>query len=389
MRRPRLRLPQRYVGDDAPEHSESQPAGHLLHRPESPSPGLPSDRLHQILDERIGVLDVVTRVRIVLWSHARYPAGIARLANTDLDVFPLCLGGNVFGWSIDEERSFAVLDAYVAGGGNFIDTADSYGRRGPGGAGESERIIGRWIAARGNREQLVIATKVGMSPDLRGLSRATIRRGIDGSLQRLGIDAVDLYYAHQDDPDTPLAETLGAFAELIGEGKIRHAAASNYSAARLEEAVSVGQGAGMASYVALQPHYNLLERGEYEGELADVCERNGLACIPYFGLARGFLSGKYRRDGAGVESPRAAGVRESYFNDRGFAVLDALDQIAAAHNSSDAAVALAWLRVQPTVLAPIASATSPAQLTELLASTRLELSDQELALLAARSAPAA
>jgi aryl-alcohol dehydrogenase-like predicted oxidoreductase len=322
-------------------------------------------------------------------GECRYPDPIARLADTDLDVFPLCLGGNVFGWSIDEERSFAVLDAYVAGGGNFIDTADSYGRRGPGGAGESERIIGRWIAARGNREQLVIATKVGMSPELRGLSRATIARGIDSSLWRLGVDTVDLYYAHQDDPDTPLEETLGAFAELIGEGKIRHAAASNYSAARLEEAMSIGQGAGMASYVALQPHYNLLERGEYEGQLAGVCERNGLACIPYFGLARGFLSGKYRRDGAGVESPRAAGVRESYFNDRGFAVLDALDQIAAAHDSSDAAVALAWLRVQPTVLAPIASATAPAQLTELLASTRLELSDQELALLAAPSAPAA
>jgi aryl-alcohol dehydrogenase-like predicted oxidoreductase len=319
--------------------------------------------------------------------ECRYPDPIARLADTDLDVFPLCLGGNVFGWSIDEERSFAVLDAYVAGGGNFIDTADSYGRRGPGGAGESERIIGRWIAARGNREQLVIATKVGMSADPRGLSRATIRRGVDASLERLGIDTIDVYYAHQDDPDTPLAETLGAFGELIGEGKIRHAAASNYSAARLEEAVSVGQGAGMASYVALQPHYNLLEREQYEGELAGVCARHGLACIPYFGLARGFLSGKYRRDGAGVESPRAAGVRESYFNDRGFAVLDGLDQIAAAHDSSDAAVALAWLRMQPTVLAPIASATSTGQLTELLASAEIELSEQELALLNTRSAP--
>ena len=202
-------------------------------------------------------------------SHCRfgYPHPIARLADTDLDVFPLCLGGNVFGWSIDEEQSFAVLDAYAAGGGNFIDTADVYGRRGSGGAGGSERIIGRWIAARGNREQLVIATKVGMSADVHGLSRATIRRGIDGSLQRLGIDTVDLYYAHQDDPDTPLAETLGAFGELIGEGKIRHAAASNYSAARLQEAVGIGQGAGMGSYVALQPHYNLLERDEYEGEL--------------------------------------------------------------------------------------------------------------------------
>jgi aryl-alcohol dehydrogenase (NADP+) len=294
----------------------------------------------------------------------------------------------VFGWSIDEERSFAVLDAYAAGGGNFIDTADSYGRRGPGGAGESERIIGRWIAARGNRDKLVVATKVGMAPDVHGLSRATIRRGIEGSLERLGIDTVDLYYAHRDDPETPLEETLGAFGELIGEGKIRHAGASNYSAARLEQAMSVGEGGGMASYVALQPHYNLLERGEYEGELAGVCERHGLACIPYFGLARGFLTGKYRRDGADVESPRAAGVRESYFNERGFAVLDALDQIAAVHDSSDAAVALAWLRVQPTVLAPIASATSTGQLTELLASAELELSDQELALLSARSEPA-
>ncbi len=294
----------------------------------------------------------------------------------------------MFGWSIDEQRSFEVLDAYVAGGGNFIDTADVYGRRGSGGTGESERIIGRWIAARGNREQLVIATKVGMSPHVHGLSRATIRRGIEGSRQRLGIDAVDLYYAHQDDPDTPLQETLGAFGELVGEGMIRYAAASNYSAARLQEAVSIGEGAGMASYVALQPHYNLLERSEYEGELAGVCKRNGLACIPYFGLARGFLTGKYRRDGVEVDSPRAAGVRESYFNERGFATLDALDAIAAAHGTSDAAVALAWLRVQPTVLAPIASATSPAQLTELLASAALGLSDRELERLSAASSPA-
>jgi aryl-alcohol dehydrogenase-like predicted oxidoreductase len=291
----------------------------------------------------------------------------------------------VFGWSIDEQRAFAVLDAYAQAGGNFIDTADSYGRRGPGGAGESERIIGRWIAARGNREQLVIATKIGMSPELRGLSRATIRRGIEGSLERLGIDAVDLYYAHKDDLDTPLEETLGAFGELIEEGKIRHAAASNYSAERLQEAVRVGARAGIASYVALQPHYNLLERSEYEGELASVCERAGLACIPYFGLARGFLSGKYRREGQEIDSPRAAGVRESYFNERGFAVLDALDQIAAAHDAPVAAVALAWLLAQPTVLAPIASATSPEQLTELLACVELELSSVELEQLSSAS----
>jgi len=292
----------------------------------------------------------------------------------------------VFGWSIDEERSFAVLDAYVEGGGNFIDTADVYGRRGSNGMGESERIIGRWIASRGNREELVIATKVGLSPDLHGLSRETIRRGIDGSLGRLGVERVDLYYAHRDDPDTPLQETLGAFGELIDEGKIAHAAASNYSAARLREALRIGAGAGMASYVALQPHYNLVERDEYEGELEEACERGGLACMPYFGLARGFLTGKYRRDGAEVDSPRAGGVRESYFNERDFAVLDALDEIAAAHDAPIAAVSLAWLLAQPTVLAPIASATSSEQLAELLVSAELELSSAELERLSLLSA---
>jgi aryl-alcohol dehydrogenase-like predicted oxidoreductase len=301
-------------------------------------------------------------------------------------VFQLCLGGNVFGWSIDEQRSFEVLDSYVAAGGNFIDTANSYGRRGPGGAGESERIIGRWMAARGNREQLVIATKVGMSAELPGLSRATIRRGIEGSLERLGIETVDLYYAHRDDPDTPLQETLGAFSQLIDEGRIRYAAASNYSAERLEEALRVGQEAGMASYVALQPHYNLMERREYEAELRPVCERHGLACMPYFALARGFLTGKYRRDGPEIESARAAGVRAAYLNERGFAVVDALQEIAAAHDTYVAAVALAWLLAQPTVLAPIASATSTAQLAESVACVELQLTAAELERLDAASA---
>ena len=292
----------------------------------------------------------------------------------------------MFGWTIGEERSFAVLDAYFQAGGNFIDTADSYGRRGPGGPGESERIIGRWIASRGNRDELVIATKVGMAPDLQGLSKSTIRRGVEGSLERLGLDCIDLYYAHRDDPDTPLQETLGEFAALIGEGKIRHAGASNYSAPRLQEALSVGAEPGMTSYVALQPHYNLLERGEYEGDLAAVCERDGLACIPYFGLARGFLTGKYRRGGNEVDSPRAAGVRERYLNDRGFAVLDALDEVAAAHDTTVAAVSLAWLTAQPTVLAPIASATSTEQLHELLPSAELEPTVEELARLGTVSA---
>jgi aryl-alcohol dehydrogenase (NADP+) len=303
-------------------------------------------------------------------------------------VFPICLGGNVFGWTIDEHASFAVLDAYFAAGGNFIDTADTYGRRGAGGAGTSERIIGRWIAARGNREQLVIATKVGMSPELRGLSAATIARGIDGSLERLGIERVDLYYAHQDDLATPLAETLGAFAELIAAGKIRYAAASNYSAKRLAEALAIGGREGETSYVALQPHYNLMERAAYEGELAEVCEREGLGCVPYFALARGFLTGKYRRDGPEIDSPRATGIHDAYLNERGFAVLDALDEVAARTGAHVATVALAWLRARPTVIAPIASATSIEQLAPLVAAAELELSAEQVALLDAASAQA-
>ncbi len=277
-----------------------------------------------------------------------------------------------------------MLDAYAQAGGNFIDTADIYGRRGQG-MGSSEQIIGRWIAARGNREQLVIATKVGMSPERPGLSSEAITRGVEDSLQRLGIEQIDLYYAHEDDPRTPLEETLGAFHELIDAGKIRYAAASNYSAERLRQALELGERENMARYMALQPHYNLLER-DYETELAPLCEQYGLACIPYFGLARGFLSGKYRRGGEEIASPRAQDVRESYCNDRGFAVLAALDEIAAAHHNAVAAVALVWLAAQPTVLAPIASATSPEQLHELLAASEIELSSAEIARLSAASA---
>ncbi len=302
-----------------------------------------------------------------------------------MDVFELCLGGNVFGWTIDERRSFEVLDSYVAAGGNFIDTADSYGRRGSGGAGESERIIGRWMAERGNRDELVIATKVGISPERPGLAAANVRAAAEESLKRLGTDRIDVYYAHRDDPETPLEETLTAFGELIEDGLVRHAAASNYDARRLEQALELGERAGMASFVALQPEYNLLER-DYEREQLGVCERHGLACVPYFALARGFLSGKYRRGGASIESERAEGVRQRYANERGFRVLDALDAIAAAHEVAVATVSLAWLRAQPTVLAPIASATSSEQLAELTASVALELSAQELAALDAASA---
>jgi aryl-alcohol dehydrogenase-like predicted oxidoreductase len=311
------------------------------------------------------------------WGLVATLGRIARLGNTELDVYGLCLGGNVFGWTIDEQRSFEVLDAYVQAGGNFIDTADSYGRRGPGGPGESERIIGRWMAARGNRDHLVIATKVGMSPDLKGLSADNVRTGAEASLKRLGIERIDLYYAHEDDLQTPLQETLTAFGELIEDGLIGYAAASNYSAERLRDALELARREGTAEFVALQPHYNLMER-EYEQELAPLCEAEGLACLPYFALARGFLSGKYRPGGEQVQSPRAGGVQESYANERGFAVLDALDRIARAHEVAVASVSLAWLRAKPTVLAPIASATSPEQVAELIASAELELSGEEL-----------
>src|SRR5947209_5498887 len=218
-----------------------------------------------------------------------------RIPQTDLDVFALCLGGNVFGWTADEPQSFAVLDAYAAAGGNFIDTADVYSAWVPGHAGgESETIIGRWMAARGTRNRMIIATKVGMKPGLKGLSPASIRTAANGSLQRLGVDRIDLYYAHADDPDTPLVDSLRAFDALVQDGKVRYIAASNYTAPRLAEALAISRREGLARYIGLQPHYNLVNRDDYEGQLRDVCVREGLACFPYYALAKGFLSGKYR-----------------------------------------------------------------------------------------------
>jgi aryl-alcohol dehydrogenase-like predicted oxidoreductase len=300
------------------------------------------------------------------------------IGRTDLAVFPLCLGSNIFGWTIDEPQSFAVLDAYAAAGGNFIDTADSYsawvaGNRG----GEAETIIGDWMAARGNRDQMVIATKVGKMPGLTGLAPSTIRRAAEDSLARLQTDRIDLYYAHSDDEGTPLAETLTAFGDLIAEGKVRHIGASNYGAQRLAEALALARASGLPEYVALQPHYNLVHRSEYEGELADLCAREGVSCIPYYGLASGFLTGKYRIGGAETGSPRAGGARR-YLDEGGTAVLAVLDEIAASHGTSVAAVALAWLAAQPAVVAPIASARSPEQLAELLPVARLTLDSSEL-----------
>jgi aryl-alcohol dehydrogenase-like predicted oxidoreductase len=296
---------------------------------------------------------------------------VTRLGNSDLDVFGLCLGGNVFGWTADEDASFAVLDAYRDGGGNFIDTADTYS------GGQSETTIGHWMAARGARESVVIATKVGLWSTHPGLSPANIHAAAEESLRRLQTDHIDLYYAHRDDPTVPLAETLGAFDELVKSGVVRAIGLSNYSAARLEEALSICQRDGLTRPVALQPQYSLVERDEYEGALADVCAREGLACLPYFALARGFLTGKYRA-GVSVDSPRAAGAAAYLEDDRAEQLLSTLDDIAASHGTSVAAVAVAWLRSQPTVVAPIASARNAAQLAEVLPGGVLELSDADL-----------
>jgi aryl-alcohol dehydrogenase-like predicted oxidoreductase len=302
---------------------------------------------------------------------------VGRIPNTNLEVFPLCLGGNVFGWTADERQSFEVLDAYAAAGGNFVDTADVYSAWVSGHAGgESETIIGRWMARRGTRNRMAVATKVGMKPGLKGLSPATIRTAAEGSLQRLATDRIDLYYAHADDPDTPLVESLRAFDALVKEGKVRYIAASNYTAPRLAEALAISRREGFARYIALQPHYNLVHRNEYEGELRDLCASEKLACFPYYALAKGFLTGKYR-PGAQVDSPRAPGAR-AYLDERGLRLLAALDDIAAAHQTTVAAVSLAWLLAQPAVVAPIASARTVEQLTELLPVAKITLSPAEI-----------
>jgi aryl-alcohol dehydrogenase-like predicted oxidoreductase len=303
---------------------------------------------------------------------------MARIPDTDLDVFPLCLGGNVFGWTADREASFAVLDAYAAAGGNFIDTADVYSAFAPPNVGgESETLIGEWMASRGNRSEMIVATKVGMLKGRTGLAPDNVRAALDDSLGRLQTDYVDLYYAHQDDQDTPLEDALATFGELRREGKLRYPAASNYTAPRLTEALDIAGREGLPRYVALQTHYSLMERALYENELAEVCAREGIVCLPYWSLARGFLTGKYR-DGQDVDSPRA-GIAGGYLDDRGRAVLEVLDELAAAHDTTDAAVALAWLRVQPTVIAPVASARNAEQLAGILPFVELELSEDELA----------
>ena len=303
---------------------------------------------------------------------------MAKLGNTDLDVFPICFGGNVFGWTADRDESFAVLDAYTAAGGNFVDTADVYSWFAEGNSGgESETILGEWLRARGNRDEVVLATKVGSWPERPGLSAGNIRAAAEDSLRRLGTDHIDLYYAHRDDPETPLEETLGAFDELVRAGKVGHIAASNYSAPRLAEALAVSDREGFARFAALQTHYNLVEREAYEGDLADLAARENLAVLPYYALAKGFLTGKYRPGGDSSESPRAEGAR-AYLDERGVKVLAALDEIATLRDIPIPSVAVAWLLGKRTVTAPIASARNTDQLSALLPAAENPLTEAEL-----------
>ncbi len=295
------------------------------------------------------------------------------LGSTNLDVFPICLGGNVFGWTADEAQSHAVLDAYRAANGNFIDTANSYLVE----HGRSETIIGRWLTDRGSREQIVLATKVGGGQGaLRNLRADTIEREAHASLERLQTDRIDLYYAHFDDVDTPLEESLRALDSLVQAGLVRYLGASNYTPERLTAALQLQRELGLARFTVLQPHYNLVER-EFERSLLPVAESWGLAVLPYFALASGFLTGKYRPDGGEADSPRAESAR-TYLDKGGAAVLEALDEVAAAHGTTVAAVALAWLLAQPRVVAPIASARNPRQLEEILPAATLELSAAQL-----------
>ncbi|MCE7483394.1 MULTISPECIES: aldo/keto reductase [Microbacterium] len=300
------------------------------------------------------------------------------LGSSDIDVLPLALGGNVFGWTADRAASFEILDAFVGGGGDFIDTADGYSAWAPGnGGGESETIIGEWLAAR-KPSDITIATKVSSHPQFKGLSAENVRAAAEASLKRLGVETIDLYFAHFDDVETPLEETVAAFGQLVTDGLVRHTAVSNYSADRIRSWISLAQDAGTAVPVAVQPHYNLVHRNDVEESIVPVAQEFGLSLVPYYALASGFLTGKYRStDASAVDSARAGGAAK-YATGHGLRVIDELERVAAAHDASITSVSLAWLRSQPTVAAPIASASRVEQVADLLAGARLELSTEEL-----------
>lgn len=311
-----------------------------------------------------------------------------RLGKSGIEVAPLMFGGNIFGWTVDEATSFTLLDAFIAAGFNFIDTADVYSKWVPGNkGGESETILGKWMKQKGNRSQIILATKVGMElgPIEKGLSKPYILRAVEKSLQRLQTDYIDLYQSHQDDAATPLEETLDAYAQLIREGKVRAIGASNYTAERLAEALKVSETHGLPRYESLQPLYNLSDRAPFEQALEPLCLKEGLGVITYFSLASGFLTGKYRTEADFSKSKRGESVKK-HFNARGLKILSALDQVAQTHNSTPARVALAWLIARPSVTAPIASATNLEQLHDLVEATRLELAPASIELLNQASA---
>ena len=303
---------------------------------------------------------------------------MTRIAHTDIDVFPLALGGNVFGWTADREESFRILDAFHAGGGTFIDTADSYSAWAPGHTGgESETIIGAWLAERGHTD-VTVATKVSQHPQFKGLAASTVRAAAEASLERLGVESIDLYYAHFDDADTPLEETVAAFGQLVSDGLVRYTAVSNYSADRIREWVRIARELGVAEPVAIQPHYNLVHR-ETEDDIVPVAEEFGLSLVPYFSLAKGFLTGKYRStDAAAHDTPRAQGAAV-YATPQGLQIIQVLERIGTAHDVPIAATALGWLRAKPTVVAPIASASKLSQVADLLDGGRVELTADEVA----------
>lgn len=298
------------------------------------------------------------------------------LGKSGLEIAPLMFGGNIFGWTVDEPTSFTLLDAFVDAGFNAIDTADIYSRWVAGNeGGESETIIGNWLKRTGKRDQVIIATKLGieMGPDKKGLGKDYVLRAVEDSLRRLQTDHIDLYQSHTDDKETPLEETLEAYGQLIKTGKVRAIGASNYSGARLTEAREIATAKGLPTYESLQPHYNLYDRAGYEQDMEPVVLQQGIGVIPYFSLASGFLTGKYRSEEDFGKSARGGGMKK-YLNERGFAILAALDSVAAQHNSTPARVAIAWLMARPGITAPIASATNLTQLEDLIEATKLELS---------------
>jgi aryl-alcohol dehydrogenase-like predicted oxidoreductase len=302
------------------------------------------------------------------------------LGHSPLSIAPLAFGGNVFGWSVDEKRSFELLDAFVDAGGNLIDTADVYSAWVPGNrGGESETILGKWLKQSGKRDQVVISTKVAKWTEQPGLSPVNLRQAVDGSLRRLQVDCIDLYQAHQDDASVPMEDTLGAFARLIEAGKVRAIGASNFGAARFADALAVSKRHGLPRYESLQPEYNLVRRAGYEQELEPLIRRENIGVISYYALASGFLSGKYRSAADLAKSSARGGAVKKYLNPRGLRVLAALDAVAAAHGATPAQVALAWLIARPGLTAPIVSATRVEQLHELLGATSLQLSDDEIA----------